>query len=112
MIGWLKKLLSGSQREAPKAQLAAVKSFDQKQWDEELLTKGTCPDCLSPESMRLGPAGVSANNCMCIACRHEWNLLLLNGVTILEDMARASEDRARTIYGWEKDTATPSRIDA
>lgn len=106
MRGWFKRMFGGSDIEVvpPPAE-----PLTPKQQDEELLTIGTCPDCQTPESMRLGPEGGSATNCMCIACRHEWNLLLFNGVTILEDMGRASEDRSRTIYGWKVDTATPTR---
>lgn len=106
MMGWFKRR---SGRLDIEVVPPPAEPLTQKQQDEELLAIGTCPDCQTPQSMRLGPAGCSANNCMCIACRHEWNLLLFNAVTILEDMGRADEDRARTIYGWKMDTATPTR---
>ena len=76
----------------------------QKQEHEALLQQGTCPKCRSKESMRLGPEGGSSQNCMCIACREEFNLFFMNGVTILDYLGRASESRAKSLYGWEKDT--------
>lgn len=111
MTGWLKRWF-GKPDVAQKDDTVVLIRTCQKEEDEQYLADGTCPDCLTKLSMRLGPAGCSANNCMCIACRHEWNLFLLNGVTILDDMGRATEERARQIYGWEQDTATPKRIDA
>ena len=79
---------------------------DQRKRDEALLQQGTCPSCMTPEAMRLGPEGGSAQNCMCIACREEFNLAFLGGVVLLDRMGKASPDRARSLYGWEADTTT------
>ena len=80
----------------------AMQPARSKERDEHDLAHDICPECRSKGQVVLGPQGGSATNCMCLNCRHEWNLLLLNGVTILQDMGTASEGRASSVYGWTK----------
>jgi hypothetical protein len=84
----------------------------QKAYHEGILQKGTCPKCLTRETMWLGPQGGSAQNCMCGNCREEFNLFFMNGVTILDYMGEADERRARTVYGWEPPAGTNNSDDS
>lgn len=79
-----------------------------KEKAESMLAKGNCPECGALDCIIMGPEGGSATNCMCTKCRHEWNLFLMNGVTILDDLGTASESRARSLYGWTPDDQRPA----